>query len=234
MVMKKIFDGVFDEEVHANFLKFGRGEYKNKYLLEGKKQVKKWAVKAGAEYANLLVRKCLEKVGRPVEVKGVIVSTLDLRDEINFEVSKVKNFQGVRKHVIDCEVEPAQIFELMNKYPKAFFALSFKGDDFVLKIKPKAPSDGKKSKKEGEGIVADFCSLKTEDQTLLAYLFFGIGKFQEVRINHTINVTDIVYPSNMDELKPTEVREMAKRKGVVVRNATVDGKEQVSEAEFVA
>ena len=234
MVMKKIFDGVFDEEVHANFLKFGRGEYKNKYLLEGKKQVKKWAVKAGAEYANLLVRKCLEKVGRPVEVKGVIVSTLDLRDEINFEVSKVKNFQGVRKHVIDCEVEPAQIFELMNKYPKAFFALSFKGDDFVLKIKPKAPSDGKKSKKEGEGIVADFCSLKTEDQTLLAYLFFGIGDFTEVRINHMISVTDIVYPSNMDELKPTEVREMAKRKGVVVRNATVDGKEQVSEAEFVA
>ena len=232
--MKKIFDGTFDAEVHANFLKFGRGEYKNKYLLEGKRQAKKWAVKAGAEYANLLVRKCLEKIDGVVEVKGVIVSTLDLREEISFEVSKVKNFQGVRKHVIDGEVEPAQIFALMDKYPKAFFALTFKGEGFVLKIKPKAPADGKKGKNKDEGPSADFCSLKTEDRGIIDYLFFRVGEFSEVKINHTINVTDIVYPDNMDELKPTEVRELAKRKGVVIRNATVDGKLQVSEAEFVA
>ena len=62
MVVKKIFDGVFDEEVHLSFLKFGRGEYKNKFLLEGKKQKSKWAIKTGAEFANFLVRKCLEKV----------------------------------------------------------------------------------------------------------------------------------------------------------------------------
>ena len=37
MVVKKIFDGVSDDEVHSDFLKFGRGEYKNKYLLEGKR-----------------------------------------------------------------------------------------------------------------------------------------------------------------------------------------------------
>ena len=233
MVMKKIFEGTFDAEVHANFLKFGRGEYKNKYLLEGKKQAKKWAIKAGAEYANLLTRKCLEKMGDTAEVKGVIVSTRDLRDEITFDIEKVKNFQGVRKHVINGEVKPAQIFELMDKYPKAFFALSFKGEGFVLKIKAKAPADGKKGKND-EGPVADFCSLKTEDKTLLAYLFFGIGDFTEVKVRHRINVTDIVYPSNVEDLKPTEVRELAKRKGVVTRTAMVDGKEQVSEANFVA
>jgi len=234
MVMKKIFDGVFDDEVHANFLKFGRGEYKNKYLLEGKRQAKKWAVKTGAEYANLLVRKCLEKMGDSAEVKGVIVSTRDLRDETGFEFEKVSNFQGVRKHVINGEINPTQIFELMDKYPKAFFALTFKGDGFVLKIKPKAPADGKKSKKEGEGIVADFCSLKTEDRGIIDYLFFNIGDFNEVKVKHQINVTDIVYPSNMDELKPAEVRELAKRKGKLIRTAVVDGVEHVSEAEFVA
>ena len=47
MVVKKVFDGVFDDEVNAAFLKFGRGEYRNKYLLDGKRQAKKWAVKAG-------------------------------------------------------------------------------------------------------------------------------------------------------------------------------------------
>jgi hypothetical protein len=233
MVMKKIFDGVFDDEVHANFLKFGRGEYKDKYLLEGKRQAKKWAIKAGAEYANLLVRKCLEKVGDSVEVKGVIVSTLDLRDESSIEFSKVSNFQGVRKHAVDGEIKPEQIFELMDKYPKAFFALTFKGDGFVLKIKPKAPASGKKGK-DDEGPVADFCSLKTEDKGIIDYLFFSIGEFTEVKIKHQINVTDIVYPSNVEELKPAEVRELAKRKGVVKRIATVDGAGQVSEAQFVA
>ena len=38
MTIKKIFEGVFDEGVHSDFLKFGRGEYKNKFLLEGKRQ----------------------------------------------------------------------------------------------------------------------------------------------------------------------------------------------------
>lgn len=232
--MKKIFDGVFDAEVHANFLKFGRGEYKNKYLLEGKRQAKKWAVKAGAEYANFLVRRCLEKAGGPVAVTGVIVSTLDLRDEISFDLKKVSNFQGVRKHVIDSEVNPDNIFELIDKYPKAFFALSLKGDGFVLKIKPKGPADGKKGKGEDEGPVADFCSLKSDDRAIIDELFFGVGDFKEVSVNHTIEVSDIIYPANVEELKPAEVRELAKRKGVIKRKVVADGIEKNSEAEFVA
>ena len=89
--------------------------------LRGKKQAKKWAIKGGAEYANLLVKKCLEKIPENTKVKGVIVSTRDLSDEITFGLQKVSNFQGVRKHIIDGEVSPAQIIELMEKYPKAFF-----------------------------------------------------------------------------------------------------------------
>ena len=233
MVMKKIFEGNFDEEVHANFLKFGRGEYNYKYLLEGKRQAKKWAIKAGSEYANLLVRKCLEEVGGSVAIKGVIVSTQRLEGEKNrIDFVKVSNFQGVRKHAIDCEVEPEQIFRMMDEHPKAFFALTFKGKGFVLKIKPKAPASGKKGK-DDEGPVADFCSLKTDDKGIVDYLFFGIGDFKEVKIKHQINVTDIVYPTNMDDLKPAEVRELAKRKGIVIRTAIVDGNEQISEAEFV-
>ena len=231
--MKKIFEAVSDEEVHTSFLKFGRGEHKNKYLIEGKKQAKKWAIKAGAEYANLLVRKCLEKINGTVSVKGVIVSTLDLRGEIKFEVKKVSNFQGVRSNIIDCEVESPQILDLMDKYPKVFFALSFKGKDFVLKIKPKRPKSEKKGK-DDERPIADFCSLKTEDKSLVNDLFFGVQDFKEVFINHTINVTDIVYPKDVENLKPTEIRELAKKKGVVIRKVNADGIEKTSEAEFVA
>ncbi len=230
--MKKIFDSVFDEEVHSDFLKFGRGEYKNKYLIDGKKQAKKWAIKTGAEYANFLVRKCLEKIDGSVDIKGVIISTSDLRDEINFEIKKVSNFQGVRKHVIESNVESSQILDLMEKYPRVFFALSFSGDNFVLKIKPKGPKSEKKGK-DDEGPVVDFCSLKTENQEIIDELFFGVGDFKEVFVSHTINVTDIVYPANVESLKPAEIREIAKRKGIVIRNVNADGIEKTSEAEFV-
>jgi len=234
MVMKKIFEGVFDDEVHANFLKFGRGEYKNKYLLGGKRQAKKWAIKAGAEYANFLVRKCLEKVSGSVRVKGVIVSTQNLnKEDMNFNFSKVSNFQGVRKHQLDDEIEAADILDFMDRFPRAFFALTFKGDGFVLKIKAKAPTSGKPGKEKKNGSVADFCSLKIKDKEIVDYLFFGVGDFQEASINHTINIMEIIYPTNMGELKPIEVRELAKRKGIVVREVVVDGIVKTSRAEFV-
>lgn len=232
--MKKIFDGVFDEEVHTDFLRFGRGLYENKYMLEGKRQAKKWSVKASFEYANMLVRRCMEKVNGKISVTGVIVSTLDLKDEIPFEVEKVSNFQGVRKNVIKTEVEGSQVLDLMNKYPKVFFALSFSGDGFVLKIKPKAPTSGKPGKEDEDGPSIDFCSLKTEDKALVDELFFGVGDFTEVTVKHTINVTDIVYPSNMSELKPAEIRAQAKRKGVLKRIVIKDGQESATETNFVA
>ncbi len=233
MIIKKIFDGAVDKEVHVAFLKFGRGSYKNKYIIEGKKQAKNWAVKTSAEYANGLVRWCLKDLGS-VKATGVIVSTLDLRDEIPFDLKKVSNFQGVRKHVVDGEIEPQVIFDLMDKYPKAFFALSFKGEGFVLKIKPKAPTSGKPGKDKGEGPKADFCTLKTSDEGILKELFFDVSSFSKVRVVHEIDVTDIVYPADMDALKPAEIRELAKRKGVVKRVVDVDGDVGESSAEFVA
>ena len=233
MVIRKIFDGVFDDEVHLAFLRFGRGQYKNKYLLQGKRQVKNWVIKTSMEYANFLVRSCLEKVDGHVAVKGIIISTLDLKDDIEFEVKKISNFQGVKKYVIDTEVEPSKVLDLMNKYPKIFFALSFKGDDFVLKIKAKAPKSGKAGKGDDKP-VADFCSLKTKDKAILDELFFGVRNFENVSINHTINVTDVIYPANMEDLKPTEIRELAKRKGIISRIVDVDGIIKTSETEFAA
>lgn len=234
MVIKKIFDGVFDNEVHVAFLKFGRGNYRDKYLIEGKKQAKNWAIKTGAEYANFLVRKCLEGVGENVKMKGVIVSTLDLRDEIEFDLKKVSNFQGVRKHVVDGEVSKENVLALMEKYPKAFFALSFKNDDFDLKIKAKAPTSGKPGKEKEGGPQADFCSLKTTDKGIVDGLFFDIVDFEKVRVKHEIEVTDIIYPADMANLKPAEIRELAKRKGVLKRIADVDGDVRESETEFTA
>ncbi len=234
MSIKKVFDGEIDEEVHADFLKFGRGNYSDKFLLEGKKQAKKWAVKTGPEYVNFLVKRSLEKARGEVSVKGIIISTMDLKDEVGFDIVKAGNFQGIRKLTINTTAETSAILDLMEKYPRAFFALSFSGEDFVLKVKAKAPKSGKPGKDTGEGPKADFCTLKTTDKSLVEELFFRIGEFSECKISHTIEIKDVIYPSSMDSLKPTEIREQSKKKGTVIRKAIVDGEEKISEADFVA
>jgi hypothetical protein len=124
MTIKKVFDGAVDEHVHSDFLKFGRGSYYDKFLLEGKKQPKKWGIKAGPEYVNFLVKKFLKKIIGEVSVKGIIVSTFDLRGKVSFEIVKAGNFQGIRKLTINTTTNASNILDLMEKYPRAFFALS--------------------------------------------------------------------------------------------------------------
>jgi hypothetical protein len=233
MVIKKIFDSACDEEVHGDFLKFGRGEYKGRYLLEGKRQKDKWAIKTSPEFVNFLVKKCLSRANDRIFVSGIIISTIDLSKEISFEIKKKSNFQGVRKFQIETEVSAKEILGLMEKYPRIFFALSFKGDDFEIKVKAKAPKSGKPGKESEEGPKADFCSLKTNDKEIVNELFFEYPDFENIVISHIIKIDDIVYPQNMASLKPEEVREQSKRKGKIIRKIIVDGKEEIKEVEFI-
>ncbi len=230
MIIQKIFEGVFDEEGHSDFLKFGKGEFKNKYLVDAKRQADKWNVKTGAEFANFLVQRCLEKIeDEKIAVRGAIISTFDLSGEVDFDIVKKKNFQGVRQLVVDTEMEPKKILGLMEKYPRVFFALSFKTDNLELKIKPKAPKTAK-AKKNEDGIKVDFCALKTKDADLVKELFFDVGlDWKEARVNHLIKIDDIIYPKN---IPPEEMREKSKRKGILVREIVVDGKEVVREMDF--
>ncbi len=236
MVMKKIFENLADESIHNEFMKFSRGEFKDKYLVQAKKQASKTQIKTSAELVNTVLKISLQNITEAIQAKGVIVSTMDLEEELGLPIIKKSNFQGVRKFQIDTQVEPQKILELMEKYPKVFFALTFKTDEVEIKTKPKAPKSGKpgKNKEEGEGPKVDFCTLKTNKQNIINEVLFDIEDFKEVKITHTINITDIIYPDNMDSLSPKEVREQAKRGGTVKRIATVDGNQKISEAKFVA
>lgn len=240
MVIKKVFDNVFDEEVHSDFLKFGRGEYKNRYLIEVKKQSGgKFSVKTSPEFANFFVRWCLDSLDREsVVVKGVVISTFDLKEDFEsagIDVKKTSNFQGVRKTAVDGEVSVRKMVELVDKYPRCFFALSLKTEDCDLKIKPKAPKSGKPGKNDDQP-KADFCSLKTTKEGIVKDLLFDvdISNIKDCKVKHTIRVDEIVYPENMKDLKPAEIRENSKRKGIVIREIDLDGSLKKQEGKFIA
>jgi len=229
-VINKIFLGEADEEVHSDFVKFSRGVFENRYLIECRKQAAKWAVKTSAEFANYFVRRCLEKAVGSLKIKGAIICTFSLEGKI--KVERVKQFAGVKQHLIDSEFEPGEILKLMDEFPRAFYALTFSSESCELKIKAKAPKSGKPGKKSEDGPKADFCSLKTNDFETVKDLLFDFSDFREIKVKHTIEIKEIELPKEISE--PKEIREKSIRKGVVKRFVNVDGKEFSNEKEFSA
>ena len=229
--IKKIFNGEIDESVHLQFQKFSKGEFRNRALIEVKKTGKGYSIKTSAEFANGLVRTVAEKLGEEsTKVTGAIVSTQDLTGELEFK--EKKQFQGVKRYLIDKEMTGTEIINLLKKFPKNFFALTFEVGDMKLKIKPKAPKLGKSGKEKDGGPKADFCNLKTSDKNIASSFVFESEDFKEAKINHTFFIEDITMPDGEEDF--AKIREMAKRKGRIMRTSVIDGEEVKKEFDFVA
>jgi len=230
--IKKVVDGRIDDSVHSQFQKFSRGIFKDRAILKVKKIKDKYTINSSYEFANELVRVMAEKLDvNKILVQGVIISTLDLTNKINFK--EKKQFKGVKKYVIEMEFSGKEILTLLNEFPKAFFALSFIVDDRnKLKIKPKAPKSGKPSKGKGNP-KADFCKLITNDVEIGKNFIFEKSDFKLAEVKHDFIIEEIVLPKleNQDYL---QMREMAKRKGKIVRTSEIDGVESIKEFEFEA
>jgi len=237
--IKKIFcdkDYQSDRSVSLQFQKFSRGKFQDKAIISAKKTAKKYKINTSPEFANEFVRIVAEKLGdEKTLVKGAIVSTIDLTNELDFKDKK--QFQGVKRYILEKEMTGKEILDLMNKFPKVFFGLSFnvKKENIELKIKPKAPKSGKPSTKKDEAPKADFCKLSTEDSKIAKSFVFEKPDFKSAFIKHTYFIDEIIIP---EELKKTNdfarMREEATRKGRILREAEIDGNKIKKEINFAA
>lgn len=170
--IKKVHDKNFDESVHLQFQKFSKGEFKNRAIIQAKFSGGKYTINTSAEFANELVRDCAEKLGsKRTKIEGAIVSTLDLKKDLEFK--EIKQFQGVKKYMIENEMSGHEIINLLNTFPKAFFALSFDtGEETILKIKPKAPKSGKPGTKGRGSTQARFLQINNSGQEISRKLYF--------------------------------------------------------------
>ena len=237
--IKKVFDKAVDNDVHLQFQKFSRGEFKNRALVRVKKVKDKYTIVTTAEFANELVKTLAEKLGNEkAKVTGGIISTINLKEIPKYhnllEKATVKQFQGVKNYSIDVEISGNEIIEIINAFPKAFFALSLSTKDSILKIKPKAPKSAKPKNKD-ETPKPDFCKLITTDEKLAKEFFFEKVDFKDAEINHDFYIDEIVVP---DEIKNEKdfaiVREKSHRKGRIVRRTVIDGKANTTEVQFEA
>jgi hypothetical protein len=234
--IKKVADKNFDEHVHLQFQKFSKGKFPNRALIDAKNSKGNFTIKTSAEFANELVKIVAEKLGSErAKVTGAIVSTSDLKNDLEYK--EIKQFQGVKRYLIDSEMTGEELIELLNKFPKTFFALSFSvpKDKTFLKIKPKAPKSGKPKSNEDEMPKPDFCVLKTTDKELAEDFIFEKTGFKKAQITHDFLINDIEIP---DELKRSEdfskIREMSKRVGKIIRKSIIDDIKNTSELDFSA
>ncbi len=232
--IKKIFEKRTDEEVHLQFQKFSRGEFKNRALIKAKKVKNNYTIFTTPEFANELVRTVAEKLGNEkAKVTGAVISTLDLGNDIDF-ISK-KQFMGIKQYAIDKEMSGNEIMGLTETLPKAFFALSFNsGQGDILKIKPKAPKSAKPKTKD-EAPKPDFCKIITSDERIAKDFIWEKSDFKSAEISHDFIIEEIVVP---DEIKKEKdfaiIREKSLRKGKIIRRGNIDGKEINEERNFEA
>jgi hypothetical protein len=232
--IKKVFSKGGDEFVHLQFQKFSRGEFRDRAGIKAKKSPGKYTIWTTFEFANELVRIMAEKLGSTkTAVQGAVITTSDLAGKLDF--SSKKQFQGVKSYIIGKEMSGSEILNLLNEFPKAFFALSFSANGNELKIKAKAPKSAKSKNNEKEKPRPDFCKIVTSDEVLARSFVFEKPDFKEAEISHDFIIEQIVIPNSIKEEKDFAImREKSLRKGKIIRKAVIDGKELKSEIAFEA
>jgi len=232
--IKKIFSRETDDLVHFQFIKFGKGSFDNRAMIRAKNISGKFSIATTYEYAKEIIMTLAERLGdNKTQVTGALISALDL----NFDYDERKMAMGIRKYMLNREMTGKQILELCNKMDKAFFGLSFNADETELIISPKSPKSAKgvsSAKKQDEKAKIDFIKIKTTDKELVNSLIFDdeAKDFNKIEIKHDFIINDIIMPAGEKDF--AKIRELAKRKGKIIRYLDIDGRAVRKEADFEA
>jgi|TARA_Y100000310_G_scaffold167546_1_gene167346 hypothetical protein len=229
--IKKIFEDKIDESVHSQFIKFGKGEYKGKFLL-GFWKTKKIKVKASSEFANDLVLLC-SSFGIS-KVSGIVLSKKNLSElmsENNIEGNSESKKGGLyyQNNIHEQELKEDQLIELEKESYSVL--LDMEGSDFKLKIKKKLPKPGKSEDKVDD----NFCQLEADEKyssKIKEDFFWDMPESKKIGITHNIIINEIVMPT--DEKDYEKIRKLSKRKGKIIRKAIIEEKEIIKEKEFLA
>ena len=208
--IKSIFEESDLEKAHKYFLRFGKGNYRKRFLM-GFNKSKKIKVKASFELANEFVE--FVKENKDVEFSGKVL----MKEAIPGKTGRKKAGSFVY------EISESSIDEFENAY---FYLLDVNNEDIVLKIKKSIPKPGKSEEK----IDNNFCALTLDEKyfnKLKEEFFWDVPEGKKVSVEHEVVITEIVKPENEED--PKKIRELAKRKGKLIRKINVDGKEIVKE-----
>ena len=218
--IKKIWQDRADEEVHKQFIRFGKGAFPGRAVLNLQRG-EKIKIRGSFEWANDFI-KIVSEINPDAIFSGIILSKEEL------------SFSGKKKGVIfeyDVEnIESKKIKEIKDKTYYVLLDAQTKDNSLILKMKKKLPKPGK----SGESKIDDkFCQLEADLKYWQAIKeFFMLPDCKKCKILHTFIIEEIVFPR--DEKDPEKIRLLAKRKGKIIRSSEIDKQERKEEKEFVA
>ena len=233
--IKKIFlssNESKDESVHRQFIRFGKGEYGGRALLSFWK-TKNIKIKSSFEFANDFVKLC-SNFGS-LNVSGTVFSKKDISNVMS--MNRIKGNSETKRggvyyqnNIASQELSGEQIKKLEEA--SYFTLLNMDGPGVKLRIKPKLPKPGKSENKVDD----KFCQLELDEKYHRAVkedFFWDLPDCKKAIVEHKFIISEIVMPKT-NEKDFAKIREMAKRKGKIIRVANVDGKEIITELSFEA
>jgi hypothetical protein len=229
--IKKLIEKKIDDEVHRQFIRFGKGEFGGRFLL-GLRKTSNIKLKTSFEFANDLVALCASF--GDCKISGLILSKEDISkmmsaNNIKCQSEPKRGGLYYQNNIDSQDITKEKLVELEKVSYVAL--LDIEGAGFKLKTKKKLPKPGKSESK----IDDKFCQLEADEKyypKIKEDLFWDTPEAKKVSITHKIIVKDIIQPKG--ETDYAKVREMAKRKGQMIRKITADEKESLKEIDFEA
>jgi hypothetical protein len=226
MFIRKIFQNKQDNSVHFQFIRFGKGNYGMRAVMNVRKQKDKIKISSGFEYALDFVE-FVSLITDSVKVSGIILS----KNEIQGLEGKKK--KALFKYEIDKELKRDELKNIIDTCHFALLDCSAPGIE--LKTKKKLPKPGK----GGKGKVNDKFCVMTLDRKYFQkfheeFLFDLPSEFKKARIEHIYEIKEIVISPELKKSNDfVKMREEAKRKGEIIRKIVIDKKEIENKKDFL-
>ena len=208
--LAKIISGNSDEESRKYFLRFGKGDYKRRFLISFNKG-NKVKIRGGFEWANDFVRFINDN--KNTKFSGIIM----MKDKVPGRDGKKKGGSFAY------EVSEVNLKEFENAY---YYLLDVNDSDIVLKIKKSLPKPGKNENKIDDKFCSLDLDLKYWSKAKEAF-FLDVPECKKAKVEHEILINEIEMPKGVAD--PSKIRELAKRKGKIIRKMNCDWKEVVKE-----
>lgn len=247
----KVALGKADETAHRRLVKYSKGEFEGP-IIEVNVKGETLAINGSPEYEDLIGWILAHHAPDLLEfrvsgrVKCVEDQTEVLRNAgLDIQMRKAKGKATYEAEFSDNVMLTKTLRDVYSKLAgECLILLTVKpisaGRGWNMSTKkdyPRPPTKG-----EFKGPRTDFCKaiLPVSDQLTKGVLLDVVpdfedeiqGSFKQLKVENYYRINEVVLPEGKERLSFTEIRLNAKRKGVLFRKVTVDGKELTKEAQF--
>jgi hypothetical protein len=249
----KLALGKPDDAVHMKLIKFSKGDFDGP-VIEASVKGKSLSINGSAEYEDIIgyILASLAPPQLELKVTGSVASKDDQSERlkgIGLDVG-MKRPKGKARYEAKIPEKTLPAAKLKDLYSQlmgeTIILLTVKpvsgGKEWSMTTKKSYPRPATKGDQKGPD--TDFCKAVlpvSDEATRMVFAeiipdFADLQQstFKQLMVSNRYRITGVILPENKERLDFAEVRTKAKRKGVLVRKAVVDGKELTKEVEFSA